>query len=121
MPRPLSKVFSSFSDTAVVSFAESIDTLPKEKKIVSIKIVGKKKMKLGKHFLIFVSLLLILGTLVSMVIYKFIPLLVHHTIYYCQAIAHTLSFQMPENLGMIIFIIIYAVIFTQLLNLFLHF
>ncbi|MEK7177443.1 MAG: M56 family metallopeptidase [Patescibacteria group bacterium] len=68
-------------------------------------------MKLGKHFLIFVSLLLILGTLVSMVIYKFIPLLVHHTIYYCQAIAHTLSFQMPENLGMIIFIIIYAVIF----------
>lgn len=67
-------------------------------------------MKLNKHLIIFVSLLLFIGTLISIVVYKFIPILVHHTIYYCQAIANSLSFQMPENLGKFIFIIISAII-----------
>ncbi|MFA5770818.1 MAG: M56 family metallopeptidase [Patescibacteria group bacterium] len=75
-------------------------------------------MKLNKHLLIFVSLLLFLGTLISIIIYKFIPVLVHHTIYYCQVMAHTLSLQMPENLGMFIFIVIYSVIFFTAIKFF---
>lgn len=67
-------------------------------------------MKLNKHLVIFMSLMLFLGTLISLLVYKFIPILVHHTIYYCQAIAHSLSFQLPQNLGKFIFIIISTVI-----------
>ncbi|MEK7096999.1 MAG: BlaI/MecI/CopY family transcriptional regulator [Patescibacteria group bacterium] len=39
----IKKFFSSFSDTAVVSFAESIDTLPKEKKLYLLKLLERKK------------------------------------------------------------------------------
>lgn len=35
--------FSSFSDTAIVSFAESIETLPKEKKSYLLKLLERKK------------------------------------------------------------------------------
>ena len=67
-------------------------------------------MKLNKHFLIFASLLISLIVLTGIVIYKYFPLLVHHTIYYCQAVAQALSFQLPKNLGIFIFIIILSVI-----------
>lgn len=39
----IKKFFSSFSDTAVVSFAESLDTLPKEKKSYLLKLLEEKK------------------------------------------------------------------------------
>ncbi len=67
-------------------------------------------MKVNKYLLIFISLFFFLGTLVSVVVYKFFPLLVHHTIYYCQKMIHSLSFQIPGNLGMFIFITIFIVL-----------
>jgi len=67
-------------------------------------------MKVNKHLLIFISLFFLLGTLVSVVVYKFFPLLVHHTIYYCQKMIHSLSFQIPGNLGMFIFMTISIVL-----------
>jgi len=67
-------------------------------------------MKANKHLLIFLSLFLLLGTLVSVVVYKFFPLLVHHTVYFCQKMTHALSLQLPGNVGMSFFIIIFIVL-----------
>ena len=56
------------------------------------------------------SLFLLLGTLVSMVMYKFFPLLVHHTVYFCQKMTRALPLQLPGNWGMFFFIIIFIVL-----------
>lgn len=38
----INKFFSSFADTAIVSFAESIDSLPRDKKSYLLKLLQKK-------------------------------------------------------------------------------
>jgi len=67
-------------------------------------------MKVNKYLLVFLGLFLFLGTLVSTVVYKFFPLLVHHTVYFCQKITHALSLQLPGNLRMFFIIIIFVVL-----------
>ncbi len=67
-------------------------------------------MKVNKHLLIFMGLFFLLGTLVSVIVYKFFPLLVHRAIYYCQKMTHDLLLQIPGNLGMFFFIIIFIVL-----------
>ena len=67
-------------------------------------------MKVNKHLLIFLSLFLLLSTLVSVVVYKFFPLLFYHTVYLCQKMTHALSLQLPGNVGMLFFTIIFVIL-----------
>lgn len=80
-------------------------------------------MKLNKYFLIFIGLFLILSLSVSLLLYKFFPLLVHHTIYYCREMIHSLTFQIPGGLGMVVFITILITLLitaSKLFSTFLH-
>lgn len=67
-------------------------------------------MKVNKHLFIFVSIFFLLGTSTGIVVYKFFPLLIHHTIYFCQKMTHALSLKIPGNVGMLFFTIIFAVL-----------
>jgi len=75
-------------------------------------------MKLNKYLLIFISLFLILNISVGLLLYKFFPLLIHHTIYYCREMIHSLSFQFPGGLGMVVFITISIVLLFTAIKLF---
>lgn len=75
-------------------------------------------MKLNKYLLIFISLFLILNISIGFLLYKFFPLLVHHTIYYCREMVHFLSFQLLEGLGMIVFITISITLLIVIVKLF---
>lgn len=75
-------------------------------------------MKSNKYFLIFIGLFLILSISVSLLLYKFFPLLVHHTIYYCREMIHSLSFQVPGGLGMFVFITISITLLVTAVKLF---
>lgn len=75
-------------------------------------------MKLNKYFFIFISLFLILSISVSLLLYKFFPLLVHHTIYYCREMVRSLSFQLPGGLGTIVFITISITLLIAIVKLF---
>lgn len=75
-------------------------------------------MKLNKYLLIFTSLFLILSISIGFLLYKFFPLLVHHTIYYCREMVHTLSFQLPGGLGTIVFITISITLLIAIVKLF---
>lgn len=67
-------------------------------------------MKVNKYLLVFMSLFFLLTALTGMVMYKFFPLLIHHTIYFCQRMTHALSLQIPGNMGMLFFTIIFTVL-----------
>jgi len=72
-------------------------------------------MKVNKYLLIFISLFLILSISVSLLLHKFFPLLIHHTIYYCREMIHS-----P---GIVVFITLSMVLlFTaiKLFSIFLH-
>ncbi|PIY69147.1 hypothetical protein COY90_02175 [Candidatus Roizmanbacteria bacterium CG_4_10_14_0_8_um_filter_39_9] len=80
-------------------------------------------MKVNKYLLIFIGLFLILSIAVSFLLYKFFPLLIHHTIYYCQEMIYSFSLQMPTGFGLFIFAIILItllVTIVKLVSLFLH-
>lgn len=73
-------------------------------------------MKVNKHLFIFVSIFFLLGTSASIVMYKFFPLLIHHTIYFCQKMTHALSLKIPGNMGMLFFTIILTVLLCTLIK-----
>ncbi len=75
-------------------------------------------MKLNKYLLIFISLFSILSISVSLLLYRFFPLLIHHTIYYCREMIHALSFQIPGGLGVLIFITISVTLLITVAKLF---
>lgn len=75
-------------------------------------------MKSNKYFLIFIGLFLILSISVSLLLYKFFPLLVHHTIYYCREMIHSLTFQIPGGLGIVVFITIFITLLITVIKLF---
>ncbi len=75
-------------------------------------------MKVNKYLLIFIILFLVLTISVSLLLYKFFPLLIHHTIYYCREMINSLSFQIPDGLGMFIFITISITLLTTAIKLF---
>src|SRR3989344_658713 len=78
-------------------------------------------MIVNKYVLIFTSLFLFLSISVSLLLYKFFPLLIHHTIYYCREMIHSFSFQIPGGLGMFVFIAILVVLLITGVKLFLTF
>ena len=78
-------------------------------------------MIVNKYVLIFTSLFLFLSISVSLLLYKFFPLLIHHIIYYCREMIHSFSFQIPGGLGMFVFIAILVVLLITGVKLFLTF
>src|SRR3989338_8726252 len=75
-------------------------------------------MIVNKYVLIFTSLFLFLSISVSLLLYKFFPLLIHHTIYYCREMIHSLSFQIPGGLGIVVFITIFIALLITAIKLF---
>lgn len=72
----------------------------------------------NKYLLVFIGLFIVLSISVGLLLYKFFPLLIHHTIYYCREMIHSLSFQIPSGLGMVVFITISITLLITALKLF---
>lgn len=60
-------------------------------------------MKISKYLFIFSSLLSILVVSYIFILAKFLPILVHHTFYYCREMARIISTKLPGNVGVVIF------------------
>lgn len=67
-------------------------------------------MKANKYLFVFVSLFIFFSFLMGVAVYKYYPLLIHHTVYYCQKVTHALSLQIQGNLGMSFIIVIFIVL-----------
>lgn len=68
----------------------------------------------NKYLIYFLSLFIFLAGGYSFVLAKFLPILVHHTFYYCQEMAKVITLNLPGNLGTIVFVgllvsILYAI------------
>lgn len=60
-------------------------------------------IRIHKQQTIFLGLLGILLVLVATILQKYIPLLLHHTVYYCQELLNSFSIQLPKGLGVSMF------------------
>ena len=70
-------------------------------------------MKLNKYLLIFSSLFLFLFLSYLIILYKFFPVLFHHTIYFCQEMIKSLSLGLPGDIGNFIFALLtISIIYT---------
>ncbi len=56
-------------------------------------------IKPSKYLLAFAGLFILLGTSVTLTSQKFLPLLLRHTVYYCQSILHSFSTRIPSGIG----------------------
>lgn len=74
-------------------------------------------IKINKSLAIFVSLALILGVLSSVILYKFFPLIIHKTIYYCQEVLIPFFWRFPQQLSLISLIIFIGILFIISLKL----
>ncbi len=52
-----------------------------------------------KHLLFFSSVLTTLLVATTLILKKYVPLFLHHTVYYCQELMRSFSIQMPKSLG----------------------
>lgn len=60
-------------------------------------------MRINKQLFIFSSLLILLIASYFFVLVKFLPILVHHTFYYCREMARVISLSLPGNWGIVVF------------------
>lgn len=74
-------------------------------------------MKLNNHLLAFSSLFLGISSILLVVLKKYLPLFLHQTITFCQEMAKTISFGLPNNLGIIIASISLLIIFVTITKL----
>lgn len=56
-------------------------------------------IRIHKQQAIFIGLLGILFVVTAAILQKYIPLLLHHTVYYCQELLNSFSIQLPKGLG----------------------
>lgn len=59
-------------------------------------------LKTNRYLFIFAGITVALSYLILVVSRKFIPLLVRHTVYYCQTLVKSFSMRLPDNLGLIL-------------------
>lgn len=74
-------------------------------------------MKLNNHILAFSGLFLGISAILLVVLQKYLPLFLHHTVTFCQEMAKTISFGLPNNLGIVIASILFIVILITLTKL----
>lgn len=60
-------------------------------------------IRIHKQQAIFIGLLGVLFALTATILQKYIPLLFHHTVYYCQELLNSFSIQLPKGLGLSMF------------------
>lgn len=60
-------------------------------------------IRIHKQQVFFIGLLGALFALTATVLQKYIPLLLHHTVYYCQELLNSFSIQLPKSLGISMF------------------
>lgn len=63
-------------------------------------------MKLNKYLFIFSSLFVFLLMSYLIILFKFFPVLFHHTIYFCQEMIKALSLGLPGDFGNFVFVIL---------------
>lgn len=63
----------------------------------------------NKYLLAFIGLSGILGLAVFATLQKFLPMLLKHAVYYCQALGHSLSVRIPHQIGSIALILLFIV------------
>lgn len=56
-------------------------------------------MKLNKYLTVFTIIFIVLNASLLIGLKKYWPLLLHHTVYYCQEMVKTLPINLPENAG----------------------
>lgn len=74
-------------------------------------------MKLNNHLLVFTGLFLGISSVLFAVLQKYILIFLHHTVTFCQEMAKTISFGLPNNLGYYVASILFIVIFSSLIKL----
>lgn len=67
-------------------------------------------MKLNKYLIAFIRLFVGMSIILFTVLQKYFLLLLHHTIYYCQEMAKTLSVRLPGNTGIIVFALLLGIL-----------
>lgn len=67
-------------------------------------------MGINKYTSIFLSLLTFLVASYFFVIFKYFPILVHHTFYYCREMAKAVLISLPGNFGVVIFGFLVAIV-----------
>ncbi len=67
-------------------------------------------MKLNKYFAVFIGLFVGFNAILVIVFQKYFLLLLHHTIYYCQEMAKTLSLRLPGNTGLVVFTLLSGIL-----------
>lgn len=76
---------------------------------------------MNKNFLKFTSITLFLTVSMFVIIYKLIPVLFLHTVYYCQQLINSFSIQIPQQINLILISFIMITIFVFVTRLFVVF
>lgn len=74
-------------------------------------------MKLNKYLIIFIGIFLGINIILFTVLNKYFLVFLHHSITLCQEMAKTISFGLPNNLGIVIVSILFMVIFIAIIKL----
>lgn len=74
-------------------------------------------MKLNNHLLVFSGLFLGISSVLLVVLQKYTLIFLHHTVTFCQEMAKTISFGLPNNLGIVIATTLFIVIFITIIKL----
>jgi len=56
-------------------------------------------IRIPKHLAFFTGLLAVLLVIATLILQKYMPIFLHHTVYYCQELMRSFSVQMPKSLG----------------------
>lgn len=75
--------------------------------------------KLNKNFLIFTFTTFSLGISALLIIYKLVPTIFLHTVYYCQHLINSYSIEIPQQISLILISFISVVIIVFLVRVFL--
>lgn len=78
-------------------------------------------MRINKYLLVFTSLSGFLGLTLFVVLQKYLPILLKHVVYYCQALGHSLSVRIPHQIGSIMLIALLFVISVLIVRLFISY
>lgn len=74
-------------------------------------------MKLNNHLLVFSGLFLGISSILLIVLQKYLTVFFHHTITFCQEMAKTISFGLPNNVGIVVGTTLLIVIFIAIVRL----
>ncbi len=78
-------------------------------------------IRLNRHSFLFFSLALFLGLLLSGIFQKILPLLLQHTVYYCQQAFQAFSIRIPSSFSLFIYFVVGIVLLMVIAKVYFHF